>query len=181
MLNLCRYIKSINSKYLLINIRYLSISKSDLVESSKNIQILLKSIDDKSSILKWLYSSLNEIHQQYPSTQIATSTKDIYQIHSSKLNSTFIQLENDRKKQSEDFQRGNPNELIILLRYIRYLQVAFTYRLITFDINNALKETSNSIINLSKDQNNFNKKFVQKKTFLINLKEKITIVLGRVI
>ncbi len=49
MLNICRYIKSIN--------------KSDLVESSRNIQKILKLTDDKSLILKWFYSSLNEIHQ----------------------------------------------------------------------------------------------------------------------
>jgi hypothetical protein len=149
MLNLCRYIKS-------INIRYLSINKSDLVESSRNIQKLLKSTDDKSSILKWFYSSLNEIHQEYPQKQIATSTKNIYQINSSKLNSKFVQIENDRQKQIGDFQKENPNELIIHLRYIRYLQIAFIYRLITFDINNTLKQTLNLIINLSKNQNNFN-------------------------
>ncbi len=159
MINLCRYIKSIN-RYLIINIRYLSINKSDLVESSRNIQKLLKSTDDKSSILKWFYSSLNEIHQEYPQKQIAT-TKNIYQINSSKLNSKFVQLENDRQKQIGDFQKENPNELIILLRYIRYLEIAFIYRFITFDINNTLKETLNLIINLSKNQNNFNKKFVQ--------------------
>jgi hypothetical protein len=56
MLNICRYIKS-------INIRYLSVNKSDLVESSRNIQKILKLTDDKSLILKWFYSSLNEIHQ----------------------------------------------------------------------------------------------------------------------
>lgn len=159
MLNLCRYVKAIN-KCLLINIRCLSINKSNLVESSRNIQKILKPIDDNLSILKWFYSSLNEIHEEYPGIEIATSTKDIYQLNASKLNSTFIQLENDRKNHIGDFEEQNLNELIILLRYIRYLQIAFIYRLITFDINNTLKETSNLIINLSKNKNNFNKKFV---------------------
>lgn len=161
MLNLSRYVKSIN-KYFILNFRYLSISKSDLVESSQNIQELLKSIDDESSFSSWLYSSLNKIHLEYPSTQIATSTKEIYQINSSKFNSIFLQLENDRKKQIENFQENNSKQLIILLRYIRYLQIAFIYRFITFDINIALKETINSIINLTKNQNNLDKKFVEK-------------------
>ncbi|CAF1135922.1 unnamed protein product [Adineta steineri] len=159
MLNICRYVKSVN-KYLLINSRYLSISKSDLVESSQNIQEILKTTknNESSTFSIWLYNSLNKIHSEYPSTQIATSTKEIYQLNSSKFNSKFIQLEDDRKKQSGDFKENNINEqLIILLRYIRYLEISFIYRFITYDIDIALKEILNSIINLTKDQNNLNK------------------------
>ncbi|CAF1198855.1 unnamed protein product [Adineta steineri] len=159
MLNICRYVKSVN-KYLLINSRYLSISKSDLVESSQNIQEILKTTkkNESSSFSTWLYNSLNKIHSEYPSTQIATSTKEIYQLNSSKFNSKFIQLEDDRKKQTGDFKENNINEqLIILLRYIRYLEISFIYRFITYDIDIALKEILNSIINLTKDQNNLNK------------------------
>ncbi|CAF4589714.1 unnamed protein product, partial [Rotaria sp. Silwood2] len=155
MLNLNRYIKSIN-KSILIKYCYLSISKSDLIESSRNIQEILKSNDDKSSISKFLYKSLNEIHEEYCSTSVATSTKEIYQKNSSKLNSIYIQLENDRKNKSGDFKEDNQDKLIILLRYIRYLQVSFIYRLITFDINNTLKESSNSIIYLTQHENNLN-------------------------
>ncbi|CAF2593429.1 unnamed protein product [Rotaria sp. Silwood2] len=157
MLNLNRYIKSIN-KSILIKYCYLSISKSDLIESSRNIQEILKSNDDKSSISKFLYKSLNEIHEEYCSTSVATSTKEIYQKNSSKLNSIYIQLENDRKNKSGDFKEDNQDKLIILLRYIRYLQVSFIYRLITFDINNTLKESSNSIIYLTQHENNLNEK-----------------------
>ncbi|CAF3447360.1 unnamed protein product, partial [Rotaria sp. Silwood2] len=155
MLNLNRYIKSIN-KSILIKYCYLSISKSDLIESSRNIQEILKSNDDKSSISKFLYKSLNEIHEEYCSTSVATSTKEIYQKNSSKFNSIYIQLENDRKNKSGDFKEDNQDKLIILLRYIRYLQVSFIYRLITFDINNTLKESSNSIIYLTQHENNLN-------------------------
>ncbi|CAF4362608.1 unnamed protein product, partial [Adineta steineri] len=43
------------------------------------------------------------------------------------------------------------------LPYIRYLEISFIYRFITYDIDIALKEILNSIINLTKDQNNLNK------------------------
>ncbi len=148
-----RYMKTINKCLF----RYLSINKSDLIESSQNIEKLLKFREENNSILKWFSLSINEIHREYPSIKIATSTKNIYQKNSSKLNSKFLQLENDRKNQIEFFQNQN---LIILLRYIRYLQVAFIYRFITFDINQTLKETSQLILNLTKDQKNLNEKFV---------------------
>ncbi|CAF1028199.1 unnamed protein product [Rotaria sordida] len=156
MLNLHRYLKSIN-KYIKIKHRYLSISKFDLIESSRNIQELIKLKDNKSSTSKWLYDSLNKIHEEYPSSYVATSTKEIYQKNSSKLNSIYIEFENDRKKQIGYFKEDNQDKLIILLRYIRYLQVAFIYRLITFDINITLKESSNSIIYLTQYENNLDK------------------------
>jgi hypothetical protein len=163
MFNLCRYIKSIKTDFLL-TYRYLSISKSDLVESSRNIQELLKSSNnDDSSFCSWLYQSLNKIHSEYSSTKLAQSTKTIYEINSSKLNPIFVQFENDRKKQIGNFQQINSQQLIVLLRYIRYLQIAFIYRLITYDINNVLKQISNSILNLTKNPNNFNEKFVEYK------------------
>jgi len=163
MFNLCRYIKLIK-KDLLLTYRYLSISKSDLVESSRNIQELLKSSNnDDSSFCSWLYQSLNKIHLEYSSTKLATSTKTIYEINSSKLNPIFVQLENERKKQIGNFQETNCEQLIVLLRYIRYLEIAFIYRLITYDINNTLKQIENSILNLTKNPNNFNEKFVENK------------------
>ncbi|CAF2198286.1 unnamed protein product [Rotaria magnacalcarata] len=152
MLNLYRYLKSINKNIIKSN-RYLSISKSDLIESSRKIQELLKSTDDKSSSCKWLYNSLNKIHEEYSSTTVATSTKEVYEKNSSKFNSTFLELENDRKQQIGNFNEKDQEQLIILLRYIRYLQVAFTYRLITFDVDISLKESSTSIIHLTKNQN----------------------------
>ncbi|CAF3540128.1 unnamed protein product [Rotaria sp. Silwood1] len=160
MLNVNRYIKLID-KYILINIRYLSISKSDLIESSRNIQELLKSTVDKTSTSTYLYKSLNIIHDEYSSKSLATSTKEIYQKNSSKLNSIYIKIENERINEIGDFKQDNQDKLIILLRYIRYLQVAFIYRLITYDINTTLKQTSNSIIHITQHQHNLNEKFVQ--------------------
>ncbi|CAF1001044.1 unnamed protein product [Rotaria sp. Silwood1] len=155
MLNVNRYIKLID-KYILINIRYLSISKSDLIESSRNIQELLKSTVDKTSTSTYLYKSLNIIHDEYSSKSLATSTKEIYQKNSSKLNSIYIKIENERINEIGDFKQDNQDKLIILLRYIRYLQVAFIYRLITYDINTTLKQTSNSIIHITQHQHNLN-------------------------
>ncbi|CAM4878224.1 unnamed protein product [Rotaria socialis] len=154
MLNLYRYLKSINKSVTKTN-RYLSISKSDLIESSRKIQELLKSADDKSSSCKWLYDALNKIHEEYSSTTVATSTKEIYEKNSSKLNSIFLELENDRKQQIGNFKEKDQEQLMMLLRYIRYLQVAFTYRLITFDVDISLKECSTSIIHLTKNRNYF--------------------------
>lgn len=154
MLNIKNYSKSI------IN-RYLSINKSSLIESSRNIQAILKHSDDKLILSKYFFNCLNEIHDEYRSNNIASSTKEIYQKDSSKLNLKYIQLENDRKNQIGEFNEKNFNQLIIHLRYIRYLNVCFIYRLITFDIDITLKESSNLIIRLTnKNQNNFQPKFV---------------------
>ncbi|CAF1457175.1 unnamed protein product [Adineta ricciae] len=155
MLNIFRYVKLLK-KTSLISCRYFSINKSDLVESSRNIQDLLKTTEDDSSFSKGLYSSLNTIHSEYSSINLATSSKNIYEKTSSKFNSQFLQFENDRKSLTGNFD-GNPTkQLFILLRYLRYVQIAFIYRFITFDINLALKETSNSILDLTKNQENLN-------------------------
>lgn len=158
MLNLYRYIKFTNRYIIKIN-RYLSLNKSNLIESSQKIQILLKSTNDKSSLCKWFYESLEKIHEEYPSTHVATSTKRIYEKNSSKLNSVFIELENNRKLKIGDFKEQNVEHLIILLRYVRYLEICFIYRLITYDIDIQFKELLNSIIYLTKNQNYFNEKY----------------------
>lgn len=159
MFNISRYVRLLN-KPSLISYRCFSINKSDLVESSQNIQELLKTTDDDSSFSKWLYSSLNTIHSEYSSVNLATSSKNLYQKTSSKFNSQFLQLENDRKNHTGDFDVNHTKQLFILLRYLRYVQIAFIYRFITFDIHLALKETSNSVIDLAKNQENLNDKFV---------------------
>ncbi|CAF1418619.1 unnamed protein product [Adineta ricciae] len=155
MLNIFRYVKLLKQTSS-ISCRYFSINKSDLVESSRNIQDLLKTTEDDSSFSKLLYSSLNTIHSEYSSINLATSSKSIYQKTSSKFNSQFVQFENDRKNHIGDFNGNHTKQLMILLRYVRYVQIAFIYRFITFDINLALKETSNSILDLTKNQENLN-------------------------
>jgi hypothetical protein len=171
MLNLHRYKILINK----LSFRYLSISKSDLISCSRNIEEIIKSAEDeKCSTLIWFSNSLNEIHKLYPSIKIGTSTKEIYQKDSSTLNSIYLKLENDRKNLNEKSYLN----LIVLLRYIRYLQVAFIYRLITFDIHSTVKELTNSIIYLTKDENSFqkneklnfsSKSLICELTFFVNL------------
>ena len=170
MFNLSRSLQLI-PKPSLIRCRHISISKSDLIESSRNIQQLLHATENESSFSTSLYSSLSQIHAEYPSTRLATSTKDIYQSTSSQFNAAFSQLENDRTNQTGGFQANTDEQLFILLRYLRYLQVAFSYRFITFDVNHALRETSDSVLDLAKDQDHFRRRFVDKCTRLARSSE----------
>ena len=132
----------------LLNKRYLSISKSYLIECSQNIEELLKLNDDKSCSSSSYFSNLlNKIHIEYPSRKVALSTKEIYQINSSKFNCEFLKFENERKNEIGLFKE---KDLILSLQYIRYLEICFIYRLITYDINLSLKELISLIINLTK-------------------------------
>mgnify|MGYP001111033480 FL=1 len=136
-------------------IRLFSINKSCLVSSSQTIQLILKSNDEQNSVLELFSKSLDEIHDKYPSKQIATSMKHLYENNSSKFNLLFQQFENQRRNQIESFATTNRSYLIILLRYIRYLNISSIYRFLTLDVDFTLKQTTNSILLISNHDNYF--------------------------
>ena len=150
--------------------RCLSISKLDLVQSSRNIEEFLKSIDysySNDQLTKSLHASLEMIHDQYQSFKIAPSTKYSYDKNASKWNSIYLQIENDRQSRQGDFQKENLEELLLLhLRYGRYLRTAFIYRFITFKINHSLDDISQFILQSTKTDQYLNEKFVRYGNFI---------------
>ena len=141
--------------------RVLSISKGDVIQSSQNIQSILKLIGEDSSeeqFSRWLCSSIDQIHETYPSSRIATSSKEIYQKNASTLNAISVELEKERRQGVARFELNTDNELLILLRYNRYIRVAFIYRLLTIDMNIPMKDTSNRIVHLTRKTNDWPKK-----------------------
>lgn len=154
----------ISKKFVVVSLRCLSISKSDLVESSRHLNEYFNTIDrlDRTnSLLESLSKSIGEVHRQYRSATVATSTKEIYQKNASLWNPTFLQLETDRKSFTGDFRKDNPEELLLLLlRYNRYLRLAFIYRFITFNIVPAIEEVSTDILQLVEKTNLLEEKFV---------------------
>ena len=141
--------------------RVLSISKGDVIESSRHIQSILKFIGEDSGeepFSRWLYRSIDQIHETYPSSRIATSSKEIYEKNASTLNGISVELEKERRQGVARFEQNTDKELLILLRYIRYIRVAFIYRLLTIDMNIPVKDTSNRIVHLTRKTNDWPKK-----------------------
>ena len=137
---------------------FFSISKSDLVKWSRTIEEFLR--DNHCPILRDLSNSLRSIHEDDQWKCLATSTKQIYQRNSSSLNDQFVKLENDRKKKVGDFSLFGWCEVMCLVRYLRYLQVAFSHRLITLDVHRSSRELSTLILHRTKNAKNLKEKFV---------------------
>ena len=158
----------ISTKFVVVSLqssrrRCLSISKSDLVEFSRHLNDYLNTIDQvdrNNSLIDSLSKSIGDVHQQYRSSTVATSTKEIYQNNASLWNPTFLRLETDRKNFTGDFRKDKPDELLLLLlRYNRYLRLAFIYRFITFNIVPAIEEVSTDILQLVEERNLLREKF----------------------
>lgn len=133
--------------------RCLSMNKSELVQSSRNIEQILQSTNTNNSISQWFSLEINEIHREYPWKKLATSTKNLYQKTSSKFNENFLRLETDRIEQKNIFH--NKTNLLVRLKYIRYLQISSIYRYITFDIHQSIENLSKEIYQLTQNEKDF--------------------------
>ena len=151
-----RFVSMNHWKGMLKLVRWYSMNKSDLVQSSRNLEQILRKFDEKNNICQWFSLRINEIHLEYPKKKLATSTKNLYQKNSSKFNEDFLRLEIDRVKQRNFFQG---NQLIGLLKYIRFLQISSIYRLITFDIHRPSQHISKDIFQLIQNEQIFREKF----------------------
>ena len=151
--------------FLSSSLRCLSISKSDLVESSRHLNEYLQTIeqlDRENPLIDGLSNSIGEVHHTFRSATVASSTKEIYQKNASSWNSRFLQFETERKNLTGQFRRENRREfLLLLLRYNRYLRLAFIYRLITFNIQPTIEEVATDILQLTEDRHLLKDKFVR--------------------
>ena len=133
--------------------RHFSINKFHLIQTSFNIQKIIQSKNIEA--LKCFELELNQIHQEYRINSLATSTKKIYDQNSSKFNSKFLQFESNRNEQIHLFDPNSSERLIILLKYIRFIQISSIYRFITLDIQQISENISETIFTLTKNEKSF--------------------------
>lgn len=133
--------------------RHFSINKFHLIETSQNIEKIIRLKDLQS--VKEFQLELNEIHEEYRMNSLATSTKKLYDQNSSKFNSKFLQFESDRNQQIHLFNPNSSSRLILLLKYIRFIEISSIYRYITLDIQQITQNISKTILHLTENDKSF--------------------------
>lgn len=129
--------------------RLFSINKFHLIETSLNIEKIIEK--NHFQPVEEFTKELRSIHEEYQDKSIAVSTKLIYRKNSSIFNSIYLRLESDRNEQIHFFNPNSSSRLILLLKYIRFLQISSIYQFITLDIQQSSFNTSKTILQLIKD------------------------------